>query len=72
MQHFSHLYVVDTVKYYWNLDYIYNIQKINYENIILPVSIYHNCNDNDYYFSTFKGYGGYLSDKSLKNLKRIL
>lgn len=64
---FFHSYMwLDTVKYYWNLDYIYDIQKINNKNIIMPVSVFHNCNNNDYYFSTFKGYGGYLSDQLLE------
>lgn len=55
---------LETVKFYWGMDYDYEFQFINGKKVILPLSVYQ-YNGTDFYFSTFKGYGGYLSDSSL-------
>ena len=50
---------LDTVKYYWGLDWRYHIEEIDGISVVMPISVFTDVRQ-DYYFSTFKGYGGIL------------
>lgn len=62
---------LNAVKYYWGLDWFYEIEEIDGTVAVMPLSVY-TKNECDYYFSTFKGYGGVLfSNSDLKKEQYI-
>ena len=62
---------LDCVKYYWGLDWFYDIEELDGIVAVMPLSVY-TKNDRNYYFSTFKGYGGILYSNSNLNKEQHL
>lgn len=62
---------LDTIKYFWGMEWFYDIKKINNVEAIMPISVYENGSE-QYFFSTFKGYGGVLTTKQFLDNEELL